>query len=196
MAAAPEASNLFDQLALKRAGSRRKFGLRYIVDGAKRQRPEADFRAPPGERRRHNHDQVALFFEQERQRREAVKLRHVDVEDDDVGIAFFDLLDRLAPGPQACRHRHIGFGCNPTRQQPAHDNRIVDDHDPDASFANGSRFASRQDGTHELKTFGTTDTHTRTSFKANAKSGYSNEAVRSGRLPGTSPRQCPCRTAS
>ena len=39
-------------------------------------------------------------MQQQRQRRNAVELRHVDVKDDDVGIAVRDLLDRFASGAQ------------------------------------------------------------------------------------------------
>ena len=71
-----------------------------IVGGAERQRAQADLGVAPRQRRGHDHDQVALLREQQRQRGDAVELRHVDVEHHHVGIGALDLVDRLAPGAQ------------------------------------------------------------------------------------------------
>ncbi len=59
---------------------------------------------------------VAFFLQKERQGRNAVKLGHVDVEHDHVGVAVRDLRDRLASGPQRRDDLHVGFGVDPARQ--------------------------------------------------------------------------------
>ena len=53
-----------------------------------------------GQRRRHDDDEIALLLQQQRQRRDAVELRHLDVQHHHVGIVLLELIDRLAAGAQ------------------------------------------------------------------------------------------------
>ena len=80
-----------------------------------------------------------FFCEQQRQRRDAVEIRHVDVEHDDVGIDALELVDGLAAGAQRGDDFKIGFGFDPARKQPAHDDGVVDEHDADAAADGGGR---------------------------------------------------------
>ena len=64
--------------------SRLALRLRDVVGGAERERAQADLGVPAGQRRRHEHDEIALLLQQPRQRGDAVDLRHIDVEHDDV----------------------------------------------------------------------------------------------------------------
>ena len=77
--------------------------------------------------------EVALLLQQQRQRRDAVELRHLDVEHHDVGIGALDLVHRLAAGAQRGDHLQVRLGLNPAREQAAHDHGIVHDHDADAA---------------------------------------------------------------
>ena len=132
---AAERADFLDKFAAerdrRRDASPRRLRLRDIVGGAERQRPQADFGAAARQRRDHDHDEVALLLQQQRQRRNAVELRHVDVEHDDVGVALLDPRHRFAPGAQRCDDSHVGLGIDPARQQAAHDDGVVDDHHAD-----------------------------------------------------------------
>ena len=111
-AAAAKVADFLDQLALERrrhAGIGRGLGLWNIIGGAERQRPQADLGAPPRQRRGHDHHQIALLLQQQRQRRNAVKLRHVDVEDDDVRIMLLRF-DRPPRVRCAGRRRRVMSG--------------------------------------------------------------------------------------
>ena len=130
-------------LPISRGGRRRRADLAiasWFLEcnrGAERQRLQADLGVPPGQRRGHDHDQIWLLAEQQRQRGDAVEFRHVDVEHDHVGIGALDLRDGIAAGAQRGDDFKIGFGFDPTREQPAHDHRVVNDHDPDAPADGG-----------------------------------------------------------
>ena len=195
-AAAAKIADFLDQLVLERrqhAGIGRGPRFRNIVGGAERQRPQAHLRAPPRQRRGHDHHQIGLLLQQQRQRRNAVKLRHVDVEDDDVRIILFDLIDRLASGAQAGDDGHIRLGVDPARRQAARDNRIVDDHHADAPVEGGRR--ADLGGAGDTHGTGIFDTQLGTRTFSNATRGR-RWLLRSVRLPGTWPRRCPGRTAS
>ena len=135
-----ERADLLDELAAEIVGSvgvarRRRLGD--VVGGAERQRLQADLGVPPRHGRRHDDDEVALLGEQQRQRRDAVELRHLDVEHDDVGIGALDLVDRVAAGAQQRDHVEIGLRRHPAREQAAHDGRVVDNHDAHALARGG-----------------------------------------------------------
>ena len=139
-------ADLLDQVAAeggRRADLAIASRLRNVVGGAERQRPQADLGVPPRQRGRHDHDEVALLFEQQRQRRDAVELRHVDVQHDHVGIDALELVYRLAAGAQRGDDFKVGFGFDPAGKQPAHDDGIVDEHDAD-SAADCSRTGRRR----------------------------------------------------
>ena len=90
---AAELADLLDQFARNvRRGRDLAIGLRLrdVVGGAERQRLEADLGVAARQRRRHDDDEVALLLEQQRQRRNAVELRHLDVEQHDVRIDALD----------------------------------------------------------------------------------------------------------
>ena len=131
-----ELADFFDQVAAEtgRTGDFAIAGrLRDIVGGAERERLQADLGVTPRQRRGHDHDQVALLFEQQRQGGDAVELRHVDVEHHHVGIGALDLVDGLAAGAQRGDHLEVRFGFHPAPKQAAHDHGVVHDHDADAS---------------------------------------------------------------
>ena len=129
-----ELADLLDQVVPERrrggdlAVARR---LRDVVGGAERERLQAHLGVAARERRRHDDDQVALLLEQQRQRRQPVEVGHLDVEHDDVGIGARDLLDRLAPGAQRRDDLEIRLLVDPARDETAHHDRVVDDHDAD-----------------------------------------------------------------
>ena len=174
-------------------GVGRGFGLRNIVGGAERQRPQADFGAPARQRRGHDHDEIALLLEQERQRRNAVKLRHVDVENDDVGIALLrsarpprgrcasdaaTIMSGSAP-IQRVNRRRATIASSTTMTRMGRSTTV-------AGLAAAKRRYSC------TRTFGTQLLHSDIRRSRLAERC----AFRSVRLPGTWPRQCPCRTAS
>ncbi len=141
--APPELADLLDQITAEYRGGAHlaiAAGLRNVVGGTQRQRFQADLGVSPRQRRGHDHDEVALFLEQERKRGDAVEVGHVDVEHDDIGINAFKLIDGLSTGAKRCNHVEIGFGFDPTREEAAHDDRVIDEHDADSTAcANGRR---------------------------------------------------------
>ena len=147
-AAAAEIADFLDQLAAEFGGSSglaRGRGLGDIIGGTKRQRAQRDFGAAARDRRRHDHHQIALLLQEQRQRRNAVKLGHFDIEHDDVDIAAFDPVDGLTPGAQRRGDRHVRFAVDPARHQAARDDRIVHDHDADR-FVGGNRTVGGSEG--------------------------------------------------
>ena len=153
--AAAEVADFLDQLAAeigRGRGLARGRGLRNIIGGAERQRAQADLGAAARQRRGHDHDEVALLLQKQRQRRNAVELRHLDVEHDDVGVAALDLVDRLTPGAERRRDRHVGFGVDPARHQAARDDRVVHDHDADRSVGGSRTIGGGKGDTHDYAT--------------------------------------------
>ena len=152
LAARTQCPDLVDQLAAERRGGRdfaRGLRLRDVVGGAERERAQADLGVAARQRRRHDHDEVALLFQQPRQRRDAVGVGHVDVEDDDVGIGALELLDGLAAAAHRADDLQPRFRLDPARQQAAHDDGVVDDHHPDGSRAGfGTRRGRGDSDTH------------------------------------------------
>ncbi|CEG09165.1 hypothetical protein BN961_02587 [Afipia felis] len=104
-----------------RAAQMIAFGLRNVVGGAERQRLEADLGVPQRQRRGHDDDEIALLRQQQRQRGDAVHIRHLDVEDHGVGIDPLDLVDGVETGAAGRRHHHVGFGFDPARDDTADD---------------------------------------------------------------------------
>ena len=83
-----------------------------------------------------------FFCSKQRQRRNAVELRHIDVEHDDIGVALLDPRHRFAAGPQRGDDLHVGLGVDPARQQAAHDDGVIDDHDADRVSVRGAEVAA------------------------------------------------------
>jgi len=106
-------------------------GLRNIVGGAQRQRAQADLGIPPRQRRRHDHNEIASFFKQQREGSDAVELGHINIEHDDVGDDALELIYGLTAGAKRGNDFKIGFGFDPAGKQPADDDGIVDQHDAD-----------------------------------------------------------------
>ena len=125
-------TNLLNQIVVEglgRGGLARALRLRNVVGRAERKRLEADFRIAAGQRRRHDDDEVALFRQQLRQRRNAVELRHFDIEHGDIGLDAFDLVDGVETGAQGGRDLHVRLGADPARDHPADHDGVVDHHD-------------------------------------------------------------------
>ena len=134
LATAPKGANFLDEVATKRgrggdlAG---RFRLRNVVGSAERQRAQAHLCVAPGERRGHDHDEIVLLLEEVRQGRDPVDVRHVDIENDDIGIGPLHLLDGFAAAAQRGHDLQSDLGLDPAHQEAAHDDGIVDDHHPD-----------------------------------------------------------------
>jgi hypothetical protein len=146
-----ERADLLDQFAAEivgRVGIGRRRRLRDVVGRTERERLEADLGIPPRHRRRHDDDEVALAGEQLRQRGDAVQLRHLDVEDNNVGIGAPDFIDRVAAGAQQRYNIEVGFGRHPAREQPAHDGGIIHDHDAQALARGGIERRRCGEGVH------------------------------------------------
>ena len=84
-----------------------------VICGAQCQCPQADFGISSRQRGRHDHDEIALFLEQQRKRSDAIKLRHVNIEHDNIGVDTLELIDGITPGPQGGDHLEIGLGFDP-----------------------------------------------------------------------------------
>ncbi len=144
-----ERADFLDQFAMefRRAGDF-AIALRLwnVIDGTQRQRLQADLGVTPRQRRGHDHDQVGLFRQQQRQCGNAVQFRHIDVEHNDVGIGAFDLVDRFTAGAQRGHQGHVGFSFDPPRQQAAHHDGVVHDHDADAPAGGGSNGWFKSEG--------------------------------------------------
>ncbi len=129
-----ECADLVDQIAAEgqRAGEI-AIGLRLgqVVRRAERERAQADFGIAAGQRRHHQHHEIAAHLEQTRQRRDAVDLRHVDVENDDIRGGALELLDRLATVVQRRHDVQIRLGIDPARHHAARHHGVVDHHDAD-----------------------------------------------------------------
>ncbi|MGY3424173.1 hypothetical protein ACVWZW_004648 [Bradyrhizobium sp. F1.13.4] len=131
-----EVTDFLDQVVVEDVRSRRlarRFRLRNVVGCAERQRLEADFGVTAGQRRGHDDDEIALLRQELRQRRDTVELGHFDIEDGNVGVDAFDLVDRLEPGAQRRRNFHVMLGTDPARDQSANDDGVIDDHHPQRS---------------------------------------------------------------
>ena len=70
-------------------------------------------------------------MQKQRQRRDSVELRHVNVEHDHVGIDAFDLVDRFAATAQRADQPKVWLLLDPTPKQAAHHHGIIDHHDAD-----------------------------------------------------------------
>ena len=148
-AARTERADLVDQLAAKlRRGREFAVGLRLrdVVGGAQRQRAQAYLGVAAGERRRHQHDEIALLLQQTRQRGDPVDVGHVDVENDDVGIGALHLLDGFASAAQRGDDLEVGLGLDPARDQAAHDDGVVDHHHADRVLRQGGAGGWSGDG--------------------------------------------------
>jgi hypothetical protein len=150
------AADLVDQLAAEGRGGRElavAFRLGDVVGGAQRQRAQADLGIPARERRCHEHDEVALFFQQKWKRRDAVDVGHGDVENEDVGIPSLDLLDRFAAAPQRSHDLHVRLGLDPARDHAADDDRVVDHHHTDrlVGESDGGRLCSYGDAHRDTR---------------------------------------------
>ena len=147
-----QCADLVDQFAPERQrGGELATGLRLrnVVDRPERQRAQADLGVAARQRRSHQHDEIALFLQQSRQRRDAVDIRHIDVEDGDVGLHQLDLLDRLAPAAQRSNDLQIRLGLEPARDHAADDDGVVDHHHADRIVrARGAQSRRGGDDTH------------------------------------------------
>src|SRR5438105_12563972 len=126
-------TDLLDQVVAEGLRGRelaRTFRFRDVVRGAERQRLEADLGVTAGQRGRHDDDEVAFLRQQLRQCRDAVEIRHFDVEHGDVGIDTLELIDRVAAGAQGSRDDHVRLGADPTGDQSPDDHGIIHHHDP------------------------------------------------------------------
>jgi hypothetical protein len=126
-----ERLDLADHLAAK-VERRRYFavgvGFGNIIQSAERQGLEADFGIASGQRRDHQHARLGPGIQQQRQRFEAVHHRHLDIQQNDVGGAPDDIVDRQ-PAIGVARHDYeSGLFVYPAHDEPAHHRRIVDDH--------------------------------------------------------------------
>ena len=158
----------------------RRGRLRDVVGGAERERAQGYLGIAARHGGGHDHDEIALLGQQQRQRGNAVELRHLDVEHHHVGVGALDLVHRLAPGAQRGDQFEIGLRFDPAREQAAHDDGVVDDHDADAPPEAGGGGCGSEGDVHRRRPV----------------SVICDGAFRSGRLPGTSLRRSPCRTAS
>ena len=70
---------------------------------------------------------------------EAVEVGHLDVEHDDVGIGAQDLIDRIAAGAQRGDDLEARLLVDPARDEAAHHDRVVDDHDANGVVRRGGR---------------------------------------------------------
>jgi hypothetical protein len=134
LAARTEGADLFDEVAAERGrvgDLAIGFRLGNIIGSAERKGSQAHLRIAPGERRGHDHDEIAALLEQKGQGRDPVDVGHVDIEDDHIGIGAFDLLDGLAPAAQRSHDLQSRLGLDPAHQQAAHDDGIVHDHHAD-----------------------------------------------------------------
>jgi hypothetical protein len=112
-------------------------GLGDIIDGTERKRFQRDFGVPARQRGGHDDHEVRLPGEQERQGGKPVELRHVDIENDDVGPDAEHVVYRLAPVAEIPGDFDAMLLADPPRQQTANDHGVIDDHHTDG----GSRFA-------------------------------------------------------
>ncbi len=183
-AAAAELHDLFDQLASERdRSSDAAVGLRLgnIIGCAQRERLQADFGVPARQCRGHDDHEIAPLLEQQREGGDAVELRHIDVEHDDVRVGALQLIDRLPAGAQRSDDTQPGLLGDPAREQAADHDGVVDDHDAERSPVRRRQcWRGMKRETHRT---GTRDTATPAEFK-------------SVRLPGISPRRSLCRTVS
>jgi hypothetical protein len=157
-AARAQDANLFDEIAAERGGVGElagRFGLGNIVGGAERKGLQAHLRIVPGQRRGHDHDEIAPLLEQERQGGDPVDVGHVDIENDDVRVGALHLRDRLAAAAQRSHHLQPDLSLDPAHQQTAHDDGVVDDHHADRIMSGG--LASRAQA-------GIGDAHRRTQY--------------------------------
>ncbi len=143
-ATAAEHAHLLDEVMAegRRGGDAAvAFGFRNVVGGAERERLEADLGVAARQRRRHDHDEVTLLRQQQRQRRDAIELRHLDVEDDDIGIDPLELVDRIAAVAEADPASARAGSSSIQRDTKVRARRtgVVDHHDADCGI-------SRRDG--------------------------------------------------
>ncbi len=85
---------------------------------------------------------MEALLKQQRKRGDAVEVRHIDIEHDHIGIDALELINGLAAGTQRGDDIKVGFGFNPTREEPAYDDRVVNEHDADAPIGGGRRLRS------------------------------------------------------
>ena len=107
----------------------RACGLRHEVDGAEPQRFQRRLGALRGQRGHHD-DRARALDHDAVETVEAVHLRHVDVERDDVGLEGLQLLQRFQPVAREL-HLEVGFLAENAPEQLAHQRGIVDDEDLD-----------------------------------------------------------------
>src|SRR4051812_15566350 len=152
-------ADLLNQIVMESGrggGLARTLRLRDVVGCAERQRLEADLPVAAGQGRGHDDDEVALPGQQLRQRRNAVELRHFDVEHGDVRIDAFELVDGVEPRAQRSRDLHVRFGVDPARDHSADDNGIIHYHDADRLLPRrGGGRGTIQRNTHTSPTNGT-----------------------------------------
>ncbi len=126
-------ANLLNEVVAEDFGGCRfagAFRLWNIVRRAEREGLEADLRVAAGQGRRHDDDEIAFLRQQQRQRRNAVEVRHFDIEHRNIRIDALDLVDGVTASAQRSRDNHIGFGTDPARDQPSDDDGVVDHHYP------------------------------------------------------------------
>ena len=104
-----ERDHLRDELLAEADGGRDLaigLGLRQVVDGAELEAPERDLGVALGQGRDHDHRQARPPLEQERQRADAVELRHVEVEKHDLRLDPLQGLARVERGHGGRRDLH------------------------------------------------------------------------------------------
>ena len=173
---------LGDQLAAEPGRGRHlaaRFRLRQAVDRAELEAFQGDVGVALGQGRDDDDRHLRTLAQQMRQRADAVELRHVEIEQDDIGLRAVDEVDRHPAVDGRADHLELAGFVQPTGHQPPDDGGIVDDHH--ARAVRGSRVQGN----------GGRRAHQRSlavrSIASEKGSEEKSLAVRRARLPGTWP---------
>ncbi len=95
-------ANFGDQSLTIGLGCDRALCLRLLdaIERTERQRPQRDLGVPARQRRRHDDRKTGLLAQEKRQRRNAIHVRHRDIEQNNIRIGAIQIVERLPPGPQ------------------------------------------------------------------------------------------------
>ena len=135
LGAQAELTDLLDQLAaeLGEAGDLAIAGrLRNVVGGAERQRAQADLGVAPGQRRGHDHDEIALFSSSSGSAEMPSSSGISTSSTTTSGSTRSSWFTASRPVRSEATSFEIGLRLDPAREQTAHDDRVVHDHDADA----------------------------------------------------------------
>ena len=132
---------------IRRSGGARTLRLRQIIDRSEREALQRDLGISLRERRDHDDLARGMRLQDQRQRRKAVDLGHLDVEQDDVRLRA---LRRIDGHPAVGRRRGdleaARFG-EPSADHAANDGTVVDDHDPRRATLRGNWNGAREQWT-------------------------------------------------